>query len=290
MAGDNPPMSPRPIDVWNAGTFDQDLTALLEENADLIQAYMHRDHEIFLSYDHYSGPNRPLTRPDNPYATRFYAFQETVGEQMQARVIRAFHYTRMTDAEIAILHREGIQLSTPETLRARLDALVATGSLSPDASFVLYDASPFQSDQRAARSNKFWMISHPLAINDSGVEPLMSHWGGEVASMWMREPDILARLASIGSARILELAVPVSATNQSYSAGKAVVATFGRSRGCMPDKHAFDLYTFRPLPPESVLNVHSEGEPNFFRMAQGYPAEFVDVSVGRWKELTGEND
>lgn len=213
-----------------------------------------------------------------------------VGKLMQTRVIRAFHYTRMTDAEIAILRRQGIYLSTPETLRTRLDALVATGSLSLEASAVLYDASTFHSDQLASRSHKFWMISHPLAINDSGVEPLMSHWGGEVASMWMRDPDLLAQLATIGSARILELAVPLSATNQSYPAGKAVVATFGRSRSCIPDKHAFDLYAFQPLPPEAILDIHSEGEPNFIWMAQGYPAGFVDVSIGRWKELTGEDD
>lgn len=283
-------MSLRPIDVWNAETFDQDLNALLQENADLIEAYMNKDHEIFLSYDNHSGPDRPLTRPDNPYATRFYAFQETVGEQMRARVIRAFHYTRMTDAEIAILRRQGVHLSTPETLRARLDALVATGSLSPETSAALYGASPFHSDQLASRSNKFWMISHPLAIDDSGVEPLMSHWGGEVASMWMRDSSLLAQLAAIGSARILEFAVPVSATNHSYAAGKAVVATFGRSRGGIPDKHAFDLYTREPLTPEAILGVYSEGEPNFIQMGQGYPAGFVDVSIGRWKELTGQDD
>ncbi|RWX04969.1 hypothetical protein EHI45_30970 [Rhizobium leguminosarum] len=283
-------MTQRPIDVWNVETFDKNLTAVLEKNADLIQAYMETDRQIFLAYDHYSGSDRPLARPDNAYATRFYDFQEMVGEQMRARVIRAFHYTRMTDDEIAILRRQGIHLSTPETLRARLDALVATGSLSREASCVLYDASPFHSDQLASRSHKFWMISHPLAIHDSGVEPLMSHWGGEVASMWMRDPGLLAQLATIGSARVIELAVPVSATNHSYSAGKAVVATFGRSRGCIPDKHAFDLYASQPLPPEAILDVHSNGEPNFIRMAQGYPAGFVDVSIARWKELTGEDD
>lgn len=283
-------MKPRPIDVWNAETFDEELTVLLEENTNLIQNYMKTDHEIFLAYDNYDGPDRPLIRPDNPYAMRFYSFQEAVGEKMQERAIRAFHYTRMTDAEIAILRGQGIHLSTPETLRARLDALVATGSLSSEASNVLYDASPFHSNQRRARLDKFWMASHPIAIDDTGVEPLMSRWGGEVASMWMRDPDRLARLAEIGSARIIELAVPMSATNHSFPAGKAVIASFGRSLGCIPDKHAFDLYTFQALPSEALLAVHSQNEPNFIKMGQGYPAGFVDVSIGRWKELTGEDD
>jgi hypothetical protein len=183
-----PWMKSRPIDVWNANTFDRTLIRLLEANADVIQGYMKTDHEIFTAYDNYNGPNRPLLRPDNPYAARFYAFQEAMGEEMKARIVRAFHYTRMTDAEIAILRRQGIHLSTPATLRARLDALVAGGSLSAPAANSLYDASPFYSDQLESRSNKFWMVSHPIAIEDTGVEPLMSHWGGEVSSMWMRDP------------------------------------------------------------------------------------------------------
>lgn len=108
-------------------------------------------------------------------------------------------------------------------------------------STLLYDAGPFQSDQLESRSNKFWMVFHPSGIDDSGVKPLMSHWGGEVAAMWMRDPDLLAQLAAIGLARILELAVPRAATNHSHAAGKAVVATFGRLLGRIPDKQAFDL-------------------------------------------------
>ena len=44
------------------------------------------------------------------------------------------------------------------------------------------------------------------------------------------------------------------------------------------------------LPPEVILDVQSNGELNFIRMARVYPAEFVDVSIGRWEELTGEDD
>ncbi|WP_157083425.1 hypothetical protein [Bradyrhizobium manausense] len=263
---------------------------VLDEHANLIQNYMTTDHEIFLAYDCGKGPGRRLIRPDNPYAGGFYALRDAIGEMMQERTIRAYHYTRMTDSEIAILHRDGVHLSTPTTLRARLDALVAAGNLSAEASSILYDASPFHSEQLQSRSNKFWMVSHPIATDDSGVIPLMSHWGGEVASMRMRDRVRLAELAKIGTARVLELAVPLSLTNHSHAAGKAVVATYGRIRGCIPDKSAFDLYAQQRLQPDAILAVHSETDPSFTQIGRGYPTDFVDVDIGRWKELTGEDD
>jgi hypothetical protein len=70
---------------------------------------------------------------------------------------------------------------------------------------------------------------------------------------------------------------------------RAVIATFARSQGGIPDKLAFDLRVTSPLPPAAVLTVHTEGEKAFEGMGRCYPAGFVDVAIGRWKELTGED-
>jgi hypothetical protein len=171
-----------------------------------------------------------------------------------------------------------------------LDALVAAGELASDIAEALYAASPFHSNQRKAREGKFWMTSHPTAIDDLGVEPLLAHWGGEAASMWTHDPALRAPLALVGTPSVVELAVPMGLTRDSYWAGVAVVATFGRSLGCIPDKHAFSLYTIAPLPHDAIIEVHREGEASFATMGRGYPARFVDVAIGRWKELTGEED
>jgi hypothetical protein len=87
---------------------------------------------------------------------------------------------------------------------------------------------------------------------------------------------------------VVELAVPIAATRDSYAAASAVVATFGRSLGCAPEKKAFDLNTRTPLGPESLLAIHTESEPTFAMIGRGYPTRFVDVDIRRWKELTGE--
>ena len=63
-------------------------------------------------------------RPDNPHGYAFIKLRERLGEIMGTRTIRAWHDTRLTDTEVSALQRDGTHMSTPETLRKRLDALV----------------------------------------------------------------------------------------------------------------------------------------------------------------------
>lgn len=212
-------------------------------------------------------------------------------------VIEAWHYAlngfehgQVTDDEIDALRRTGITLSTIETLRARLDAQVQAGALSTGDADGLFAASPFHSDQHGARANKYWMTSHPVAPDDSGVELLVGHWGGEVTYFWLRDQALLDRVAALGRGRVVEVAVPVAATRHSYSAGEAVVATFARALGCKPDKKAFDLYTARPLEPEAILSVHSDGDADYLALGSGFPSGYVDTDVGHYDEILAEMD
>ena len=283
-------MNNPPIDVWDLATFDAELVAILEENADLIRNYMDRDVEIFLTFERATGPDRPLMRPSNVYATDFMALKDALGVEMESRTIRAWHYTRLTEGEAEALKATGVEMSTLDSLRARLATRVAANDFSQALADDLFAASPFHSDQLGGRKDKFWMTSHPVAVDDSGVDPLMAHWGGEVASFWMKNVNHLAILAGIGRRSIVELAVPLAKTCHAQSASEAVIATYGRSLGCIPSKHAFDLYAKSPLPRAAVLAIHAEPNHTFATMGVTFPNGFVDVDIGRWKELTGEDD
>jgi hypothetical protein len=109
-----------PIDVWNAKTFDPDLMARLERETELVCKYMRTDHKITLDHDLGREKRSSVLRPDNPYAADFNRLQEAIGREMESRSIRTWHYSRLTDAEVAAMHREGVHLSTPNTLQARL--------------------------------------------------------------------------------------------------------------------------------------------------------------------------
>jgi hypothetical protein len=258
------------IDVWDFGTFDQDLTATLRANADLIRDSMLTDRQLYLEREasYHKGPYRT-----NPHKANFLNLVEEVGRDMEARTIRAWHYTRLTDAEVERIRSIGVYPSTLEALRQRLDAAVAAGLFTVETAAALFAASPFH-EQLEERSNKFWMTSHPVAINDSCVTLLLGNWGGESVYFWLQDASLRELVRNTGIPRVLEMAVPLDATGRAYWAGGAVVATFGRTLGYEPDLQAFDLYSTRALGPESVIAVHSQGEPNFARLAQGYPPGF----------------
>ena len=269
------------IDVWNVKTFDSALLLRLAPYIGLVVDYFRTDHQIFMAHDLGRGNGRSRLRPDNPHARAFQAFRGGADRRHGGACNPGWHYTGMTDAEINVLRRDGPHLSTPATLRRRLNALVAAGNLSTSQADTLYAASPFHTSQRASRQGKFWMVSHPIAIDDGGVEPVMAHWGGEVASMFMKEEALLAPLANIGRPRIIELAVPLAATNNAYSAVEAVVATLAGAHGAFPDTHAFHPYAHTLLGGAAIRNVHTEGEASFAVMGRGHPAGFVDVFINR---------
>ena len=119
------------------------------------------------------------------------------------------------------------------------------------------------------------MTSSPIPIGDSGITLLLKNWGGELVYFWIKDAALRELVAGIGKPRVIEMAIPLDLTRHTYSAAKAIVATFGRTLGCEPDRGAFDLYATRALGVEAVIAIHTEGEPNFMALAQGYPSGFI---------------
>jgi hypothetical protein len=259
------------IDVWDIQSYDAELRGHLDAHADQIRNYMDTSRRLWLEREA-SDHTRPY--PHNPYADEFIRVSDHIGRLMEERTIRAWHYTRMTDAEVDALRRRGIKLSTMDTMLSRLAAQVEAGAFDEAVSQRLLAGSPLHADDYGARSNKFWMVSHPHDVEDSGVELLLGHWGGEVIYFWQREPDLQALLQRIGRPRVIEVAVPMASAFSSSFAGSAVVAAYGRSLGCHYDSKMFDLYAHQPLGRESVLAIHSEGEPAFAGLGRTYPASY----------------
>lgn len=267
-------MSSTPIDIWNLDTFDAALLAKLNSESDLLRDYALTDKRQFLEREVANGW---VPAASNPYAAERNCFVEhVVMPAVAQRTIRAWHYTRLTDDETALLKSEGVYVSTLERIRRRLDVQVAARTLSAETANALYEASPFH-QQHDSREGKFWMTSHPISADNTGVELLLKHWGGEGIYFWLKDPQLIEQVKSFGRPRVIELAVPLGVTRHAYSAAKAVVATFVRTLGCDPDWSAFDLYTTSTLSADAVLNIHTEGDPNFAALARGYPGRFIDL-------------
>jgi hypothetical protein len=265
-------MNSTPIDVWNLDTFDNALLAELNSERHLLRNYALTDKGQFLEREAADGWVPPAT---NPYAAERNRFVEhVIMPAMEQRRIRAWHYTRLTDDETALLESGGVYISTLADIRRRLDVQVSARRLSAETADALYAASPFH-HQNDSRAGKFWMTSHPVSADNGRVELLLEHWGGEGVYFWLRDPQLIERVKSVGRPRVIEFAVPLRVTRHAYPAAKAVAATFVRALGCDPDWSEFDLYTTSALSADAVLNIHTEGQPHFAALARGYPEKFV---------------
>lgn len=264
------------MDVWNVNTFDAGLRGDLDVHADLIRNYFVTSKQLWLERE---ASDHTMPTPENPYAGEYNWVNEHIMGLMEERTIRAWHYTRMTDGEVTTLRRDGIYISTLDSIHKRFAVQVNAGAFSQNVADRLFADSPFQRGQLDARSNKFWMVSHPVNTEDSSVKLLLESWGGESAYFWQRDPDLQAILMRIGRSRILEIAVPLAYSRHSYSAAEAVVATYARTLGCCPDKGAFDLYTHQPLRAEHIQSIHSQGDLAYTNIARGYPAEYIDLGL-----------
>lgn len=255
------------IDVWNINTFDDELLNELQLYHQLIKSYMDTESRLFAEY---IALDRIKSIQTNAYYEHYTWLIEHIMDYMKSRSIRVWHYTRLSDDEVESIRHSGVHPSTLETTRNRLDARVMTGDFSVDVADALFQASPFQNtEQLAARANIFWMTSNPIKIDDDRVKLLLNNWGGEAVYFWLQDSSLLTIVSNIGKPRVLELAVPINATTRAYSAAEAVLSSFGLALGCSPERGAFDLYCNRPLGPNAVLAIHTEGESSFATLGQG---------------------
>lgn len=262
------------IDTWNVETFDSTLLADLSANAALMRDYLETSRQLSRERD---ASTQLIAYPENPHAGDYLALKERLMSVMESRTIRAWHYTRMTDAEIDGVRQNGVHLSTLETIRARFARQVAAGLITHKVAERLFADSPFQGSQHAARNGKFWMVSNPTAPTSGAVEPLLASWGGEAAYFWQQDPELEILLTTIGRPRVLEIAMPLAHSRHGYHAAEAVVAAYARMLGCRPDSRNFDLYSHSALGPDAILGIHSEGEESFARLARGYPSEYIAI-------------
>lgn len=261
----------KPIDLWDLHSFDEELHVELNNNSTLIQNYIKADMEIYNISENCNGHYGPIIRPTNQYAQDYINLKGLFKKLMDKRSIRAFHYTRLTDHEIASIHLDGIYLSTQDFLSERLSKLVKIGYLTSSEAVILYTNSSIHGNQHNARSNKFWMVSNPIPVIDSGVKPLLSYWGGEV-TYWNAERFHLSdKLAQIGTPVVIEVCVQLSFTIHSMNAGEAAIATFAKSKGYSDNSDYFDLYTKNPIPSQNILKIHKLGDELFNRIGTTYP-------------------
>lgn len=257
-------MCSSPIDLWDQSTFDSDLAAFLESARPELHAYYEEEEKISASS---ANAPRWSPRPPNMLEDRRKELHCELSELLSRRAIRAFHYSRLTDDEVAWIIDKGFEPSTPALLQRRLDARVEAGDLAPAEAEIIFARSPLHSIAYGDRNDLFWVVSAPLAADDDGVECLLKYWGGESAYWCLHEnPQTLKRLTEIGESRVIELAVDLVRANDGGGAlhvADTIIETIAKQmrvrRCCRP----LDLWFHHAISADQVLRVHSAGEGNF---------------------------
>lgn len=261
------------LDVWDVSTFDDALFSMLEDHAQLIRD--HREESVRMDREREAqSPRGP--RKENRFGPAMSAFHATVTELMTERTIRAWHFTRLTAGERAIIREAGMQPMTLELIARRLDAAVAAGYLDRNFADGLYAESPFHHQIAGNRENRIWLTAQPYPIDDSGVEELLDRWGGESISFVHREGAVLDRLKQVGSGCVLEVALPLKITTRVGEASENVIDAFSASIGVDGGwGGGADMVAVQPIQPECIIAIHREGDPTYDAIGRGYPTNFV---------------
>jgi len=261
------------IDVWDVSTFDDALLSILEDHAQLIRNYraesvrLRREREV-------QSPRGP--HKENRFGPALSSFREAMTELMTERTIRAWHFTRLTAGETAIIRAAGMQPMTLALIARRLDAAVDAGDLDREFADHLYADSPFHHQIEANRENKIWLTAQPYLLDDSGVAELLDRWGGESISFVHRDGAVLDRLQQVGSGCVLEIALPLRVTTRVAEAAQNVIDAFSASIGVDGGwGGGADMVAVQPIEPEWIIAIHREGDPAFDAIGRGYPASFA---------------
>lgn len=265
------------IDVWDIETFDAELRSYLEQNAELIRHYWAETRRLFEEREKQTVRGY---HEQNAFGPPHSALCADVSVLMGSRTIRAWHYTRLTDREVAAIRLEGMQPMTLDLIRCRLDAMVAAGELQPSTAGKLLAASPYHEQINGNRSGKIWLTSRPFEVDDGMVTGLVSGWGGESLNFDHQEGAIADLLGAIGRPRVIEIALPLRITTRIDSAAKNVVDTYSFVLGCEGAwGGGSDMVAVEPILPEWIIAIHSAGDREFARFGRGYPARWLPTET-----------
>lgn len=257
------------IDVWNPGSFDRELRACLDGYAELIDVFLSESRRLFVEREAQTVRGMPEL---NRHGPAWCAMRDAVTALMADRVIRTWHFTRITDREIATIAHSGLQPMTLDLIERRLAALVEDGVIDSAGAAMLFAASPYHRQLDGNREGRIWLTAQPIPIADDGVIDLLGKWGGESISFTHRSGASSDRLAAIGKPAVVEVALPLHVTTRVGEAAGCVIDSYSAMLGfddIWPS--AADIVAVKDICPQWIRAIHLEGEPAFERIGRGYP-------------------
>ena len=234
-----------------------------------LSTYLDEHRDVFRAWEAKSGQvSAPL----------FEVAMHGLRDILPAYDIRGWHCTRLTDAEVDQVLRDGMHLPNAETLTRRIEALAETSLIEPEIALRL------KSEHWAAEENrvgKVWFCFFPPGKADEyGIGPFFRYWGGEALYRCHEgDPVTSSILRHIGTPRLIEADVPIGSLGKYPDCAiyRRYLVSCGHRSGEPTD---FQGYSELPLPAENVRRVISYPERDFYSL----------TSCAGWKDFALERD
>ena len=233
-----------------------------------LSTYLHEHFDLFWAWEAKTGQISGPSFDEAIYGLR---------NILRAYEIPGWHCTRLTDAEVDEILRDGMQLPNADTLTRRIDALVNTKLIEPQIALRL------KSENWAAeenRSERIWFCFFPLGKADEhGIGPFFRHWGGEALYRCHEDDPVTSPiLRRIGAPRLVEADVPVASLGgyPDFSIYRRFLVSGGFRSNESTD---FEGYCVHPLPAENVRRVISYPDREFYSLTRC--AEWRDFALER---------
>jgi hypothetical protein len=240
-----------------------------------------RYHDLFLDWEF--GPSK-FTAVE--YDLAVYGLEAVLRQY----ALVGWHCTRLTEAEIATIRSNGMQMPDVAMLHRRVDAVVEAGLLPRDLAERLKTKHQADDPWRAGR---VWFCFFPPRLaGESGIGRFFRCWGGEALyNSHEDDPRSGAAISTIGVPCIVEAVVPITSLGPHGGLYAKVVRRYLLSHGhriVEPIDHEDRI--IHPLAPTNIRKVICFPSPQFIaltgcagweRPIVGSPATSADTAIAR---------
>lgn len=234
------------ISLADPTTWPRNLVGVLERHEPLFQAW-------FTGHSVQSG-------------AAFDAAHADVRGALDTCEVIGWHCTRLTDAEIALIEADGMQLPSVQMLNERIDRLVETGQIAATIADALKGTNQAGDENRAG---KLWFCFFaPREAGESGVHRFFRHWGGEALYNSHENNKVTSpALAAIGTPCVVEAAVQIRTLSQYSYVTQRVIERFLWAKDLVdPEPEIPEGYTAAPIEAGSIKRVIRHPDSEFMRL------------------------
>ena len=211
-----------------------------------ISRFLKDHYDLFLGWE---------TKQDDVSPQMFDKAVDSLRKVLRPYRLLGWHCTRLTDAEVKEIYRNGMWLPDREKLTRRIEAVVAEGLLSADVSRLLKSRN--QADEKY-RARMIWFCFYPpRRSGESGIERFFRHWGGEALyNSHERDPVSSPAIGRIGTPCLVEASVPIASFARHGGPELVIIWRFLADRGRKLCKATdFEGRIVAPLPADNVRRV-----------------------------------